>query len=234
MVGLAILIATLVITMGVVRIGGLALELTGMPREMARFQALSAFTGTGFTTRAAEDVVRHPQRRSIITVLIVMGWAGMASIITGMIQAFRAETLTMDMGLRMVVAAVCIVVLYRVLLLPRLSASIDRVIRAQLERHTGLEPLELEEILRQAEGWGIARLEVPEQSPLAGKALEDSRPRDMGILVIAIERGDELIPSPGGRDTIYVGDRLVAYGPLRTMRAMASGASARPGPAVEG
>jgi hypothetical protein len=221
MAGLVILAVTLLITMVVVRIGGLALELTGMPREMARFQALSAFTGTGFTTRAAEDVVRHPQRRGIIVVLIVIGWAGSASVITGLLQVFRSDTFTWHVLWRLGVAMLCLAALYRILVLPRLSTFIDRFIKTQLQRHTGLEPMEVEEILRQTEGWGIARIEVLENCQLAGQQLEMSRPRDMGILIVAIERGDELIPSPGGRDVIYVGDRLLAYGPLKTMQQIA-------------
>jgi hypothetical protein len=41
----------------VIRIGALALELTGFESERASFQALSAFTNSGFTTRESEEVV---------------------------------------------------------------------------------------------------------------------------------------------------------------------------------
>ncbi|MDI6886556.1 MAG: hypothetical protein QMD22_09525, partial [archaeon] len=44
----------------VVRAAAIALMMTGMDEKRARFQALSAFTGTGFTTREAESVVNHP------------------------------------------------------------------------------------------------------------------------------------------------------------------------------
>ena len=40
-------------------LGFVALEATGMERIKARFQALSAITGTGFTTREAESIVNH-------------------------------------------------------------------------------------------------------------------------------------------------------------------------------
>jgi len=48
---LGILLVAILISFIVVRIGGLALQLTGMESDVARFQALSAFTGTGFTTK---------------------------------------------------------------------------------------------------------------------------------------------------------------------------------------
>ncbi len=36
-------------------LGAIALEITGMERSKARFQALSALSGTGFTTSEAES-----------------------------------------------------------------------------------------------------------------------------------------------------------------------------------
>ncbi len=220
--GIALLAITLIISMILVRVGALALELTGMSPEMARFQALSAFTGTGFTTRAAEEVVRHPQRRSIITALIVIGWAGVAFVITGLLQTFRVETFDWMILLRLIAVLLALFVLYRIVVLPRLSQWIDRSIKSQLQRFTALEPLEVEEILTQAEGWGIARIEVQEGCTLVGKQLHESRPRDLGILIIAIERGDQYIPSPGRNDTIYIGDRLLVYGPLKVMEQIAA------------
>ena len=40
--------------------GAIALEATGMERSKAFFQALSALSNTGFTTRQAEDIVEYP------------------------------------------------------------------------------------------------------------------------------------------------------------------------------
>ncbi|MFQ5905498.1 MAG: potassium transporter TrkA, partial [bacterium] len=63
----------------VVKIASVALEMTGMDPDRARFQALSAFTGTGFTTRASEEVVRHDKRKKIIMALMIIGNAGFVS-----------------------------------------------------------------------------------------------------------------------------------------------------------
>jgi Trk-type K+ transport system membrane component len=51
----------------IVRAASIALMMTGMNQKRARFQALSAFTGTGFTTKEAESVMNHPLRRKIIS-----------------------------------------------------------------------------------------------------------------------------------------------------------------------
>ncbi len=44
----------------ITRIAAMALMATGLSRDAARFQARSAFTGSGFTTRESESVVNHP------------------------------------------------------------------------------------------------------------------------------------------------------------------------------
>jgi hypothetical protein len=51
----------------VVRSGAIELRMTGMDAEKASFQALSAFTRTGFSTREAELVLNNRQRRRIVT-----------------------------------------------------------------------------------------------------------------------------------------------------------------------
>ena len=61
-------LVVLFISLLVVRIAGVALTVTGMPREAARFEARSAWSGTGFTTTQSEQIVRHPLRRRIVTV----------------------------------------------------------------------------------------------------------------------------------------------------------------------
>ncbi len=60
---LAVLVSFLLI-----RAASIALMMTGLEKNKARFQALSAFSGTGFTTKEAEMVVSHPVRRKINSV----------------------------------------------------------------------------------------------------------------------------------------------------------------------
>ena len=76
MIALISLLIVIVVSIIIVRIGAVALEMTGLSREMASFQAQSAFTGTGFTTSESEYVVSHPLRRKIIKMLIFIGNAG--------------------------------------------------------------------------------------------------------------------------------------------------------------
>ena len=59
-------ILTIFISFLIVRAAAIALMMTGLDHKRSIFQALSAFTGTGFTTKEAEKVINHPLRRKII------------------------------------------------------------------------------------------------------------------------------------------------------------------------
>ena len=65
----------------VVRAAAIALMMTGLDEKQTWFQALSAFTGTGFTTKEAESVVNNPKRRRVVTWLMILGNAGIVTVI---------------------------------------------------------------------------------------------------------------------------------------------------------
>ncbi len=71
----AALILLLVLTSSVlvVRAGAVALRLTGMPEQAARFHPRSAFTGTGFTTSESDSVVTYTVRRCTISIIVLYG-----------------------------------------------------------------------------------------------------------------------------------------------------------------
>lgn len=88
---LFLIAAIVLIILAIVKLGSIAFQLTGMEPKMAMFQSLSAFTNTGFTTSAAEDVVNHRKRRIIATVLIIMGYIGIVGIIVTLVRSFAVE-----------------------------------------------------------------------------------------------------------------------------------------------
>jgi len=82
--GLYFLVPTLLVVFVsflIVRAAAIALMMTGMDRKRAVFQALSAFSGTGFTTKEAEFVVNNPVRRRIVSWLMILGNAGIVTVI---------------------------------------------------------------------------------------------------------------------------------------------------------
>lgn len=72
----------------VTRVASVALRITGMTNVSARFQALSAFTGTGFTTSEAETVINYPVRRRIVSILMIVGNMGFVTVFATLVVSF--------------------------------------------------------------------------------------------------------------------------------------------------
>ena len=85
MVAAITLFAILTISVMFIRFAAMALRLTGLPEDVARFQARSAFTGAGFTTSESETVVNHPLRRRIMSMLMLIGNLGLVTVLATVI-----------------------------------------------------------------------------------------------------------------------------------------------------
>ncbi|MEL7209297.1 MAG: potassium transporter TrkA, partial [Actinomycetota bacterium] len=77
---------TLIIT----RLATGVLIATGLPVPIARFQARSAYSGTGFTTVEAENVVNHPVRRRVVYTLMIIGNLGTPTLVVTVVLGFAA------------------------------------------------------------------------------------------------------------------------------------------------
>lgn len=128
----AVVSLIVVVTLGLIltRVATVALTMTGMTLEHARFQARSAFTGTGFTTSEAEAVVNHPARRRIVMVLMLVSGAGAVSVVGTLVLSFAGVDST---GGGLERAAVIVVALTGLLWLAK-SRVVDRYLRRVIER----------------------------------------------------------------------------------------------------
>ncbi len=206
----------------VIRAGATALEHTGLSRDAARFQALSAFFGAGFTTGESELVVNHPVRRKVIRDLIVVGNIGVISLLTTGVVTATASVDRADALTRVGIIAGGLALFY---LLSR-SSIFMRLIDISIERairRTGIvAAMDYEKILRTHAGYGIAEIAVEPDSPLAGKTLAESRPRDSGVTVLGVSRASGAYDAaPESDTTINAGDTILVYGSDAELRRLA-------------
>jgi hypothetical protein len=194
----------------IVRVGAVALELTGIDAERAQFQALSAFTNSGFTTRESEEMVRHPVRRRVISVLMILGHAGMVTTI----GTFAASLLGGNVGATALRIGVPVVGFWVALHLLRWRGvtrrAHDAFGRWLTARYDFLPSTE--EMLRVHEGFGVRRVRIHAESPIAGRFLRELDLKPRRVQVLAIERGDHFIAAPAGDDRLEAEDVLVVYG----------------------
>lgn len=191
-------------------IGSIALEATGMPRTKARFQVLSAITGTGFTTSEAEAIVNHPKRRKIATWLIFIGNTGVLAFIIALLVFVRVgirKPSPLQIGI--VIAAIVVIFLFiKFGIMDGLTSVILRLIR----RKKPVSFLTTEEILHQSGGYSITRLVIGQKELPATATTKNVGLAERGITILAIERGDSTLTFPKGDETLAAGDYLLCYG----------------------
>ena len=119
------------ISFTIVRIAAVAMRLTGMPDGQARFQALSALTGTGFTTSEAEMIVNYPLRRKIVSSLMIIGNLGLISFVSALMISFMRTDAQLGSVLEQIV---WIVVGIGFLFLLMTNEAVDKALCATISR----------------------------------------------------------------------------------------------------
>lgn len=209
-VGLIALLTVLALSLFVTRLATTALTLTGLSREAARFQARSAFTGTGFTTAEAETVVNHPVRRRIIMLLMVVRSAGLVTIIISLILSF-VDTEGRLSRLGWLLAGV--VVLWILANSRGADWLLTRVINRALKHWTDLDTRDYAALLKLHGDYLVTELQVQEGDWIVGKCLKDCSLPEEGITVLGIYRTDgAYVGAPKPETEFHAGDTLLLYG----------------------
>ena len=195
-------------------LGSVALEATGMQRKKARFQALSALTGTGFTTSEAESVVNHPSRRIIISLLIFVGNTGIIAALVLLVFTLAAAVKAQEfMKIGILLAIGILAVLFIVTgIMNRLTSRIVSSIHKGKKNKTRL--VAVDEVLYESGSFGIVRFRVSEDAVGASHTLQSVGIGDPAIRIIAIERSGSAIPSPSITEHLQADDGLLCYGEL--------------------
>lgn len=214
MIALFSLLIIILLSIITVRIGAIALELTGLSPEIASFQAQSAFSGAGFTTQESEAIVTHPLRRRIVRILIMLGSAGVTTSIATLVLAFVGEK-GRDIMIRAGILAAGILFLFLLSRSRQVYVVMRKIISRALEKWTSLRVFDYEQLLGFSEGYAITRITVRSDSWLVDKKLSELRLDRDGILILAVYRKGhkkELFTgAPGGEMVIKARDVLICY-----------------------
>ena len=190
-------------------LGSIALEATGMERGKARFQALSAFSGTGFTTQEAESIVDHPQRRRIAISLIFLGNAGIVAFLILLVLYIRAGMVWPSLILLGIIVGGLLIIIFALW-----SGLVDKLTTAVLAiiRPGGAAPALF--ILHREGDYAVVRLRVKEGADLAGRSVQNTGFVKHDIVILALNRGEKSLPLPPVRERLRPGDELLCYGRL--------------------
>jgi hypothetical protein len=212
-----ILLITILVSFIAVRIGAFALQLTGIEPDVARFQALSAFSGTGFTTREAERVVGHRERRRIVTILIVLGNAGMVTVIATLVASFTQVDGYMWFFIRLAIIIGGIFGLYQLIIRSNVGQRVLDWLRRPVMNRVFKEAPAVEEIFHVEKDWGISLAMIKGNSKSIGLSVDDIT-SEGDIEILGIDRAGKYLTRPSFEEKIAEGDRLLVYANMKSVK----------------
>ena len=214
MIAIIGLFTILTLSLTVIRIGSIALELTGLSSDVSAFQAQSAFSGVGFTTSESESIVNHPVRRKIIRTLILFGSAGITTTIATLIVAligFNSENLSTHGS----ILALGLCIIYFLARAKFFYKLMKKSIVGMLRKFTTLHIHDYHELLGIGRGYSISRYVVAKNNWAVGHSIQELNLNKEGTLILSINRDEtdeDKVIIPTGETVIQEGDQLTLYG----------------------
>ncbi len=203
----------------ITKIATIALIHTGLSTQSARFQARSAYTGAGFTTSESEKIMNHPVRRKIVFNLMLIGNAGIVTVMSSLILTFvLPNTVSSKLyGLGIVVIGLSLV--WWAIKSKWVDRVLSKIINSMLKKYTDLDILDYAAVLHLKDDYKISEKRVEEDNWMANKTLVELDLRHEGITVLGIDRSDcDYIGSPTGSFEILPNDVITLYGKAEVIK----------------
>ena len=198
----------------VMRIASVALRLTGLEESQAKFQSLSAFTGTGFTTGEAEMIVNYPVRRRIISLLMVVGNLGLVTVLATLVTSLVNTEGAPQAVLTQLIWLFCGLALLWVLMLNPVA---DRIlctwIGRWLNKATLLGQRRFHRLLQLGDGYSVCEHPLPFR--FVGESVRRLRfeieRRHMALVTILSLQGNQVKPLTDYDYCLRRDDRLILF-----------------------
>lgn len=220
MSGIYLMLPTLLlifVSFVVVRAGAIALMRTGLDKEKAEFQSLSAFSRAGFTTRESELITNNPQRRKIVSWLIIIGNAGLVAVVVTATSSIATSS-GYQLPISIAILIIGVYIIYRLIKRKGWTQKIDEFIGKRLLKAKITDEPIPEDLLHIGKGYGLLSVRVTPESPYIGYYLSELNQPSSKFIVIGIERGEEWISHPESPTKINEGDRLIIYGVVNQLK----------------
>lgn len=224
MIPLFAVLVVISVSLLIVRVGAIALVMTGLSPQVARFQSRSAFFGVGFTTPEADKIMGNPVRRELVLTLMLLGNAGVITTVSSVVVSLvnvSEQGIASQLWFRMLFLVIGVALLWTLTFSKWLDQILSPVVAKALRRWTRLDVADYSELLHLADDFSVTEFDVMAGSWMVNQTLMDMRLGDEGVMILGIHRGkDHYIGAPKGSEVIRAGDRVVAYGILEKLVAL--------------
>jgi hypothetical protein len=213
--------------------------LTGLSREQATFQALSCFTGTGFTTKESELITRNCQRRKIAFIIMIMGNVGSVTLIATLANHIRNIFADKDaiflpftskvlleinptlLTLINVIAFFLIIYLvYHFFIQSKMFNRLLEKIRENFCKRKIIVPVAFEEFCLGDNNFDVFRINILPESPFCNHVLKDSiLAKEQHIKILGIIKLETFLNDPPPETKLEAGDAILCFGSKTELQA---------------
>lgn len=219
MLALLTLVVIIFFSLLVTRIATILLYHTGLSQDVAKFQARSALSRVGFATKESELVMKHPFRRKIIMALMLIGNAGIVSVIASLLLTFVGEDPIMPWYFKALILAGAVAFIWVFINSKWVNRKLYRLVTKGLKRFTHLKITDYGGLLHLMGDYEISSFCVEEGHWAEHMSLKQLRLRNEGISVLGIVRSDgSYLGVPNGDAVVETDDQLVLYGRKQSLQ----------------
>ncbi|MFS0907484.1 TrkA C-terminal domain-containing protein [Priestia aryabhattai] len=198
----------LVIIATIIEINTILFSITGIKRQVARFQVISLMTGTGFTTGESEVILGHPFRRKLGIFLILFGAFSFAVVVSSLSSILSNDVLTP----KVLYIEAGLILLFFLLKMPFFQKNLSDKLKGKSEETFEIDELPVSQILLTDEADCLLEIKIDEKSSYIRKSIKECIHKDEDILVLFLMRGELRIRNKLNDCKIQAGDRLLVYG----------------------
>ncbi|EOD00753.1 cation:proton antiporter regulatory subunit [Caldisalinibacter kiritimatiensis] len=207
-----------IILLLIVEVFSIALKITGLDIDKARFQVISIITNTGFTTQESELITQHPTRRKIAQILMLISYVGYAALIALVLNILQSSNRFLYITITIIVIAFFVLMLIRY---KWVSRSLEQLIEKQLlGKMKKKKSKTVEEVLKLNEEYGVVEFVIEEGSILVGKSLKELGLTKRNIQILNIDKGSKMIHFPKSNYVFVIGDKVNVYGNLDNIKSL--------------
>ncbi|WP_084245896.1 TrkA C-terminal domain-containing protein [Planomicrobium okeanokoites] len=192
----------------VIEIGVILFHMTGLEKEIARYQVISMLTGTGFTTQESALIIDHPIRRRISSGLILFGYFSLAVIISSI-----ATILSND--LRIELLLIIIGILFVFLFIFKNKSVFNRLedrFEHEMDTEYNLEDWPMKTALALDEEEMVAIIQIKHGSDYIGQKGRTLVEENLDVVLLIIRRGDEILRFDLFEVELQEGDKIMIIG----------------------
>ncbi|ANE46063.1 hypothetical protein SY83_06940 [Paenibacillus swuensis] len=198
----------LAIILLVVEIAVVFMRMTGLNRDISRFQVISMLTATGFTTKESEMILRHPFRRRVAMFLILFGVFSLAVLISTL-SALLSEQFGVKQAAWIAGGLTVILLTSKV---PAIQDRLTRLVHVQLIEHYDLHEIAVKEALFLDKNDWFIEVPIPPDSRWIEKRWTEITDEETDIQLLFIKRGESNIRAVRLHTKLEEGDVLIVYG----------------------